>query len=120
MNQSARLGYLTFVTVALGLFSGFVVALMAALLTRDPSGSSGVVGVLVTPLPGVTAAAAWAVVNRLETGRKWWGAAVVFFGSLAALIFLLQFGLVGLVASMAAAGGFGVWARRLLDPVTGH
>ncbi|MCZ3389429.1 MAG: hypothetical protein LH645_10015, partial [Actinomycetia bacterium] len=100
--------------------SGFVVALMAALLARDASCNAGVVCVFVTPLPGVAAAAAWAVVNRLETGRKWWAAVVVFCGSLAALIFLLQFGLYGLVAAMAAAGGFGVWARRLLDPVTGH
>lgn len=115
MNQSARLNYLTFVSVAIGQFAGFVLALMAALAAKDAAGNTGVVGVLVTPLPAVVAAAVWAAVNRWETGHKWWGAVAVFFGSLAALILLLPFGLVGLVCAMAAAGGFGVAARRLLD-----
>jgi hypothetical protein len=116
MKQSARLNYLTFVSVAIGQFAGFVIALMAALAAQDADGNTGLVGVLVTPLPAATAAAVWAAVNRWETGHKWWAVVAVFFGSLAALILMLPFGLGGLVAAMAAAGGFGVAARRLLDP----
>lgn len=116
VSQSARMTYLTFVTVALGEFAGFSLALIAALGARDADGDSGIVGVLVSPLPGAVAAACWAVVNRAETGRKWLAAFAVFFGSIAALIVLLPFGLPGLVGAMAASGGLGVFARRLLDP----
>ena len=117
MTQSGRLTYLTFVSVALGQFAGFVLALVVA--SAGPGGPDDLptwLGVVLTLLPPAAAAAAWAVVNRWETGHKWWGALAVFLGSLASLIVMLQFGLVGLVAAMAAAGGFGVAARRLLDP----
>jgi hypothetical protein len=117
MNQSTRLRYLTFVTVALGLFAGFVVALIAVLATQDASGDSGLVGVLVTPLPALVAAGGWAVVNHEGTGRKWLAILAVFCGSFAALIFGLPLGPIGLVAAMGLSGGFGVAARRLLDPV---
>lgn len=110
------MSYLTFVTVAIGLFAGFVLALFAALAVRDPGGDTGVVGVLVTPLPAAVAAGAWAVVNRWETGRKWWAVTSVFLGSLAALILMLPWGPPGLMVAMVTAGGFGVVARRLLDP----
>ncbi len=109
------MAYLTFVTVALGLFAGFVLALLAALGVQNSDGETGVVGVLVTPLPAAVAAGVWAVVNRFETGRKWWAVTSVFFGSLAALILMLPWGPPGLVVAMATAGGFGVVARRLLD-----
>ena len=68
-------------------------------------------------LPGLVAAAGWAVVNQASTGRKLLGIAAVFFGSSAALIFLAQFGPIGLVLAMGVSGGFGVAARRLLDPL---
>jgi hypothetical protein len=117
MKQSARLTYLTFVTVALGLFAGFVVALIAALSARDASGDTGLVGVLVTPLPALVAAGGWALVNHEGTGRKSLAVFAVFCGSLAALIFGLPLGPIGLVAAMLVSGGFGVAARRLLDPL---
>jgi len=118
MNQSTRLTFLTFVTVALGLFAGFVAALMLALAVRDPSGDLGPVGYLAASLPGLVAAGGWAVVNQSATGRKLLGAAAVFFGSSAALVFLAQLGPVGLVLAMGVSGGFGVAARRLLDPAS--
>ncbi len=117
MNQSTRVKYLTFVTVAVGLFAGFVVALIAALAAQDASGDSGVVGLVVTPLPALVAAGGWAVVNHEGTGRKWLAILAVFCGSFAALIFGLPLGPIGLVAAMGLSGGFGVAARRLLDPV---
>jgi hypothetical protein len=117
MTQSARLRFLTFVTVAIGLFAGFVAALMLALAVRDSSGNLGPVGYLAASLPGLVAAAGWAVVNQAATGRKFLGMAAVFFGSSAALVFLAQFGPLGLVLAMAVSGGFGVAARRLLDPL---
>jgi hypothetical protein len=112
------MAYLTFVSVAIGQFAGFVLALMAALAAQNADGDTGIVGVLVTPLPAVVAAGVWATVNRFETGRKWWAVVAVFFGSFSALVLLLPFGLGGLAAAMVAAGGFGVAARRLLDPPT--
>ena len=118
MTQSGRLTYLTFVSVALGQFAGFVLALVAVQAGPSPDDLPWWLGVLLTLLPAAAAAAAWAVVNRWETGHKWWGAVAVFLGSLASLILMLQFGLLGLVSAMAAAGGFGVAARRLLDPAT--
>ncbi len=117
MNPATRLTFLTFVTVAIGLFAGFVLALMAALAVRDSSGELGPVGYLAASLPGLVAAAGWAVVNQASTGRKLLGIAAVFFGSSAALVFLAQFGPVGLVLAMGVSGGFGVAARRLLDPL---
>ena len=117
MTQSARLTFLTFVTVAIGLFAGFVVALMAALAVRDSSGDLGVAGYVATPIPGIVAAAGWAVVNHAATGRKLLAIIAVFLGSMAALIFLVPFGPVGLVVAMGVSGGFGVAARRLLDPL---
>ncbi|MEO8107226.1 MAG: hypothetical protein ABI720_07890 [Actinomycetes bacterium] len=116
MTQSGRLAFLTFVTVAIGMFAGFVVALMAALAVQDSSGDLGAVGYLATPLPGLGAAGGWAVVNHAATGRKFLAIVAVFFGSMAALIFLVPFGPVGLVVAMGVSGGFGVAARRLLDP----
>jgi hypothetical protein len=118
MTQSGRLTYLTFVSVALGQFAGFVLALLVTQAWPSPDDLPGWLGLVLGLLPPAAAAAMWAVVNRWETGHKWWGALAVFLGSLAALIVLLQFGLVGLVAAMAAAGGFGVAARRLLDQPT--
>lgn len=115
MNHSTRVNYLTFVSVAVGLFAGFVVALLAARAAQDADGATGIVGVVVTPLPATVAAAMWALVNRWEPGRKAWGVVAVFFGSFAGLVLLLPYGLGGLVAAMAVAGGFGVAARRLLD-----
>jgi predicted permease len=112
------MGYLTFVTVAIGLFAGFVLALLAAVSVQDSDGDTGVVGVLVTPLPAAVAAGVWAVVNRFEAGRKWWAVCAVFFGSLAALILMLPWGPPGLLVAMATAGLFGVLARRLLDRPT--
>ena len=109
------MAYLTFVTVAVGLFAGFVLALLAAVAVQDSDGDTGAVGVLVTPLPAAVAAGVWAVVNRWETGRKWSAVTAVFFGSLAALILMLPWGPPGLLVAMATAGGFGVVARRLLD-----
>lgn len=109
------MGYLTFVSVAIALFAGFVLALLAAVAVQDADGDTGVVGVVVTPLPAVVAAAVWAVVNRFETGRKGWAVISVFFGSLAALILMLPWGPPGLLIAMTTAGLFGVAARRLLD-----
>jgi hypothetical protein len=115
MTQSGRLTYLTFVSVALGQFAGIALALVVTQAGPSADDFPGWLGFLLALLPPAAAAAAWAVVNRWETGHKWWGALAVFLGSLAALILLLQWGLVGLVAAMVAAGGFGVAARRLLD-----
>ena len=117
MTQSGRLTFLTFVTVAIGLFAGFVLALMAALAVRDSSGDLGAVGYLAASLPGLVAAGGWAVVNQAATGRKLLGIAAVFFGSSAGVIFLAEFGPIGLVLAMGVSGGFGVAARRLLDPL---
>lgn len=116
MTPTARLNFLTFVTVAIGLFAGFVVALMLALAVRDPSGDLGPVGYLAASFPGLVAAGGWAVVNQAATGKKLLGMAAVFFGSSAALVFLAQLGPVGLVLAMGVSGGFGVASRRLLDP----
>jgi hypothetical protein len=115
MSESGRQSYLTFVSVAIGQFAGFALALIAAVSARDAAGNTGWVGIVVTPLPAAVAAGAWAVVNRWETGRKWLAALAVFLGAFASLVIGLQFGLIGLVGAMAAAGGFGVAARRLLD-----
>lgn len=117
MTPSARLTFLTFVTVAVGLFAGFVVALMVALAVRDPSGHLGPLGYLAASFPGLVAAGGWAVVNQTATGKKLLGMAAVFFGSSAALVFLAQFGPIGLVLAMGVSGGFGIAARRLLDPM---
>jgi hypothetical protein len=115
VNQS-RMALLTFVTVSVASMAGIVAAsvLIAAFLTEDETLPSAI-RFIATPMPAVAAVLGFLFVARFETGRKGLAALAVLFGSLASLVVLAALGLPGLVLASAAAGGFGVFARRLLD-----
>ena len=115
VNQS-RMALLTFVTVSVASMAGIVAAsvLIAAFLTEDGT-LPPAIRFIATPMPAVAAVLGFLFVARFETGRKGLAALAVLFGSLASLVMLAALGLPGLVLASAAAGGFGVLARRLLD-----
>lgn len=116
----SRMTLLTFVTVSVAAMAGVVGAslLLSAFLREDDTVPVPI-GLMSLPMPAVAAALAFLFVTRWESGRKGLAAVAVLFGTLAATIVFAAFGLVGLVMASAAAGGFAVFARRLLDkPVT--
>lgn len=108
----------TFVSVGLAVFAGFVLQGLALAATGDEQVSVRLL-LLLTPVPAVAAALAFAAVTRLETGRKGLATTAVFFGSLAATVVFPFLGLVGLLLTMVVPGGIAVLARRLLDPPPG-
>lgn len=114
--QQPRLGLLMFTTVSVAFMAGIVVAIFVIrLVSPDGNDIPVLVGLLVTLLPCAAGALGFLFVARFETGRKGLGALAVLFGGLAATVVLVPLGLLGLVIAASAAGGFAVYARRLLD-----
>jgi hypothetical protein len=113
------MGFLTFVTVSVATMAGVIAAsfLVTAFLREDDT-IPPLIGLVAVPMPAVAAALGFLFVARFETGRKPLAALAVFFATLAATILFAAVGLAGLVLAAAAAGGFGVLARRLLDQPT--
>jgi len=114
--EQSRMALLTFVTVSVATLFGVVLgAFIFGSFRGDGDDAPLAVGLIVIPLPAISAALAFLFVARFETGRKALGALSVFFGTLASTIVFVGFGLPGLVVAAIASGGFGVLARRLLD-----
>ena len=111
-----RMGLLTFVTVSVASMAGAMAAtLLFGAFAGEDDTAPILVGLLALPMSSLAAALAFLFVARFETGRKGLAALAVFLCSLAATIVFAGLYLLGLVLASVAAGGFGVFARRLLD-----
>ena len=111
------MGLLTFVTVSVSAMAGVVAAsLLVASFVQEDDTVDPLIGLMAIPMPAVAASLGFLFVARYETGRRGLAMLAVFFGTLAATMVFAVLGLTGLVLAAAAAGGFGVFARRLLDP----
>lgn len=105
----------TFVSVALATFAGFVLQGLAVVSVGGDQ-APALLLLLLTPLPAVAATLTFAVVTRFSAGRRGLALAAVFLGTLAATVVFPFLGVPGLYLALAAAGGMAVLARRLLDP----
>jgi hypothetical protein len=108
----------TFVSVGLAVFAGFVLQAMALVAVGRDAPPVPLL-LLLTPVPAVAATLVFGVLTRFEGGRQGLALTAVFLGSLAATVVFPFLGLVGLFLTMAAAGGTAVLARRLLVPPPG-
>lgn len=103
-----------FVTVSVVfMFCYVLTSLLLNAATGDDDTVSWFVFLPAILLPAAGASGAFLYVARFESGRKRWAVSALFFGSLAATFVL------GLLFAAVAAGGFAVFARRLLDGGSG-
>jgi len=113
----SRMGTLTFVTVSAAALAGVTLAgALIGITIRADNTVPLLVSLLALPMPGLAAALGFLFANRFESGRKVLAALAVFFGTMASVIVFALFSFAGLILASLAAGGFGILARRLLDP----
>jgi hypothetical protein len=116
-RSPAQLAPVGAVSVALAVFSGFVLQGLAVAVSGGPESVEPWLLGLFTPVPAALATGVFALVTRGQPGRRTSALTVVFLGTLASTVVFPFLGLLGLVLALVVSGVVALVALRLLAPL---